>query len=307
MADVSFVSRHPFLRKTTALLQDVGTLTRPEMAMFFWILSYSSLIAPPKHPLRSSFIDLDKSANQWREVARLFQSNERRVSPTRNNRLLEVALCVMEGMWYTYQSDFESSWVITGVGIRKAAALHLFSGVHNHNSDNLIITSHLTQKLLVMDRWIAFADLRPLGIHTSDIDLPEMGEAEMSIRAKIEQVQINLLETARSVTLQAQSGLLSKEEKYSGLRALLQSIDDESSRAIARYTAETPIHLDPTHCVREGSAPHAAVLLSWLASCAFIACSTATRFSAADKDAPSDVTRASFDWANNMMALVPSM
>jgi len=289
-------------------MQEQDVLTRQEGALLFWLLSYASLLAPSKHSLRSTFIDLEKSAVQWKSVAMELQGHHQSRKNTRQAALLGVALCVLEGLWCTCQSDFEGNWEATGAGIRKAAALHLFSASHTGNGmkDSLINTANLVQKLLVMDRWIAFTDLRALGIHPSDVTIQFSLGIARNLRSSIEQIQIGLLESARELTLQYNDKRQSRKEVYHQLRSLLQTIDEHCSRIVARYTAETGVKLDPSRCAQKGSAPHAAVLLSWLASCAFIACSTSTRLSS-DPVAPADVRLANFTWANHLLILVPAM
>jgi hypothetical protein len=310
-AGVSFINPLVFIFKMECFFRRQDTLSRQETALFLRLLAGASLAVPQKHPLRSTFIDLQRGASQWSVLADSFQKASQPRSSNREDKLIDVALHALEAMTCTSRSDFEGCWEATGVAIRKAAALHLFQRPALHSNDpwkegqQLITTSHMVQKLLVMDRWIAFVDLRPFGVHPFDVTLAT--GPDTNLRAWLERIQIQLLESARDLLLQYQSSDTDKRAAlYTPLRSLLQSIDDYCSQAIKRYNAETPVKIGVPQCAQADSSPYAAVLLSWLAACAFIGCATAMRFSS-EASAPSDIRLASFSWANNLLILTPSL
>jgi hypothetical protein len=310
--DVFFVDKASLLDRVEVLWQAQGSITRQEAAIVFWILTQACLTLPSRHPLRfSSIIDLDKKADQWMKVANSLQ-HPPLAQMSRYEMLLDVALHALEAVYHTFQSNFEGNWQSTGAGIRRATALHLFSSNHRQRqmiqSDGqgviIINTFHLAQKLQIMDRWIAFTDLRALGIHPSDVVKWDLSSEAPCLRAWIEGIQVKLLEDARDFVIDCERGRRTKLKLSADLNVLLTNIDDESSRVIARYTSQTAISFDPALCALGQSGSLAAVLVSWLMACAFIGCSAAMPF-ACEYEAPLADRMASLRCASNLMSLVP--
>lgn len=312
--DVCFIEKASLLDRVEALWQPQGSITRQEAAIVFWVLTQACLTVPSRHPLRtSSAIDLHKSADQWKKIASVLQ-HPSLAQMSRYEMLLDTALHALEAVYHTFHSNFEGNWQSTGAGIRRATALHLFSSHHDQmqpaqrdrqgGGGIIINTFHLAQKLLIMDRWIAFTDLRALGIHPSDVEEWNTSSEAPCLRAWIEGIQVELLERARDFVLDCERGKRTKLQLYADLNVLLTNIDKESSRVVARYTSQTAISFDPTLCALGHSGPLAAVLVSWLMACAFIGCSAAMPF-ACDYEAPLTDRMASLRCASNLMSLVP--
>ena len=314
------------MQRVTPFLQDRTTLSKGETSTLFWLLAYASLAAPPKHALRSTYIDLHRSAYLWKGLAIKYHqdSSSRESDPShdpanaKDDPLVDIALYALEAMWETFHGNLELNWRLCGEGIRKAASLHLFSaskpswGVRQPAEStsiysDLIDTEHMVQKLLVMDRWIGFLDLRPLGIHPTDITLAlPTFETSDNLRACLEQVQIRLLEQGREITVHSQSGRNREGDAYELVRGFLERIDDECVKAIDAYSRRTPVKLDAANCAKGASGEHAAVLLSWLASSLFISCCMSMRFFH-DAEAPAQYHLLSFLKAQEILAMSPSM
>lgn len=299
VAEVSFVEKDSLLNRLETLWNRNGSITRQEAAILFWILSYSSLTVPSKHILRLVVENPETKAKQWKEVAITLQSSPL-TDMTRYEMLLGATLNTLEAMWEAYDSNFEANWQATGAGIRKAAALHLFSRQNRPfltQEENLtnhvkIDTCKLVQKLQIMDRWIAFADLRPLGIHPSDIEAWQLSDEPLCLRAWIEEIQVKLLESARQFVLRIDSDKNNRQQLYNELDRLLKRVNEDCTTVIARYTDQTSIRFDPTLCIQGDSGPHAAHLVSWLMSCTFIGCMAGMRFTC-DESSPLQIRFAS--------------
>jgi len=308
LPDVSFIDKTSLLERVETLWQIQGSITRQEAAIVFWILTHSCLNIPSKHPLRSTVLNLTKTAEQCNSVASALQT-PLLLHMSRYEMLLDACLDALEALWLAFNSNFEAHWQATGAGIRRCAALHLFSSrqkgsVGKHHHEISINTTHLTQKLLVMDRWVAFTDLRAYGVHPSDVEERETSAEVLCLRAWIEGIQIELLEIGRDFVLHCERDLTSREDLCKELRHVLERINVQSDIVVRRYTSETAISLDPVHCTQGDSGVLAAVLVSWLAACAFIGCSVAMPF-ACDLEASMNDRLASLRCASNLMSLVP--
>lgn len=316
LPDVSFIDKTSLLARVEILWQAQGYITRQEAAIVFWVLTHACLSVPAKHLLRSNSTDLNKEAELYRKVASALQTPAL-LHMTRYEMLLDASLHTLEALWFAFHSNFEAHWQSTGAGLRRCAALHLFSPHHKYSVRNqqeqtgkheiIINTSHLSQKLRVMDRWVAFTDLRAYGVHPSDVENEDNTSGQvLCLRAWIESIQINLLEIGRDFLLDFESGPSSKQKLLSDLRSVLGLIDRHFDTVIKRYTNETAVSLDPAICAQGESGPPAAVLVSWLAACAFIGCSVAMPF-IHDTDAPMPDRLASLRYASNLMSCVPMM
>lgn len=155
-----------------------------------------------------------------------------------------------------------------------------------------------------MDRWIALADLRPFGIHPMDVEAWQLSDEPLCLRAWIEGIPVDLLESARDFFVNFHYGEGNSLASNNRFDDILEEIDNECKNVIERYTSQTPICLDPILCVQDESAPHTAHLVSWLMSCAFIQCFVAMRFICTDL---TDLTKrlTGLRCATNLMSLVP--
>jgi hypothetical protein len=315
LPDVSFIDKTSLLARVEILWHAQGSITRQEAAVVFWVLTHACLSVPSKHPLRSNIIDLNKEAELYRKVASALQMPTL-LHMTRYEMLLDASLHALEALWFAFHSKFEAHWQSTGAGIRRCAALHLFSPHHRYSvreeqgqtgkQEIIINTTHLSQKLRVMDRWIAFTDLRAYGVHPSDVVEQDTSGQVLCLRAWIESIQIKSLEDGRDFLLEFESGHSSKQKLLSDLRFVLGSIDRQFDTVIRKYTNDTAVNLDPALCAQGDSGPTAAVLVSWLAACAFIGCSVAMPF-IHDTEAPMPDRLASLRYASNLMSCVPIM
>lgn len=279
-----------------------------QASLLFWTLAVASQHTPSRHALADSYIDLQKSAQHWKtEAIRLYTLVE--LSNDFNDTLIDVYIYAMQSMWYSKSGIVQESWHVTGIGLRKAASIHLFDHTIKRGDQNAFLVAH---RLLLMDRWLSFNNLCPHGIARVDLDvsykasfalrkvpshassLPRMFQSNAeghSLQVCLEQKQVILLEIGYNLRRRCQYadefeqdnlrqealGFLQELNLHwqNGINLLLRHIGIASPKD-EDFDASVLDNVDIESAIR---------VAEWSSACAYIACVSLMPF-IHDKGAP---------------------
>jgi hypothetical protein len=165
------------LQKSAAKISAREDVPHRQASLLFWTLAVASQHTPSRHTLADSYIDLKKSAQHWKtEAIRLYTLVELSSDP--NDTLIDVYIYAMQSMWYSKSGIVQESWLATGIGLRKAASIHLFDHTMRKGDNSKGKDEHaflVAHRLLLMDRWLSFNNLCPHGIARVDLDVSSKG------------------------------------------------------------------------------------------------------------------------------------
>jgi hypothetical protein len=294
--------------------------------MLFWTLAYAAQIVPPKHLLADTYLDLEKSAEQWKRCA-LQVGGTIQPSSDAKDMLTDICILIMEALWYAKSGNMHKKWLLTGMAIRQGAFLHLFDpvGAARNSPDDEVHRSRafvVAHQLLLLDRWSAFNSRYPLGIARADLDLTRCPFAQQlivdsqgrpmhqsaaekhSLRVSLEQKQTIMLEMGAHLRRSCDYSHGSKGELRQRVASFLAEVDtlryhgtQEISRQLGMTLADD---MTSESILQHLPLKQAFQVAEWRGACAYIACETASWF-IHDQGASGRIRHASMQSACEML------
>lgn len=272
-----------------------------QLGVLLRTLALASTTLPPSHRLANTYFGLETSGSRWAELAtQVFEGLERSQHP--GDILLDITALTLQAMRSAHLGDMELCWKCVGEGLRRGAGADIFdSPAIQKSRKKSQVREYLdlqprfmsvAHRLLLSDRWIAFNNLRPLGISRADLDAsqsllasqtslrlspPSLG---INLRLFLERTHILMLEAGRVLRLQSidsasSSAAINLENDAFKLLANLEKYAKEGDAILASQTgitcatAEDLLQLPPRQAL---------TWADWKCGCAYITASSLLHF-----------------------------